>query len=159
MIPVDFDGFEARRFGASLTGVIRNEVPSGRHSCTVLFILFGADGTDDSSVRHSSVCRHLVLVDEVDGVGSRDAAFEALGQATEFVGAGDEPFGLVVGVGDEVSVLELATCFVMGDGKALVQCGLECRSVEREQACGLGIAIGKGGCQQTAACDARGDGG
>ena len=74
MVPVKLDGFKAGGLCAGFAGVIGDEVPSRRHSCTVLFIFFGADSANDSCVRHSSVGRHLVFVDEEDGVGSFDIA-------------------------------------------------------------------------------------
>ena len=90
----------------------------------LLSAFFRPFGAYNACIGDSSICWHLVFMDEEDCVGAFYAAFEALGEAPIFICTGDEPFILVVGVGDEVSILKLSSSFEMGNSKTFVDCCL-----------------------------------
>ena len=64
----------------------------------------GAVGADKTAVGWFAVSWNFGVVDENDGVGADDSAFETLGKTAEFIGGRALPEELGPGIGDELAI-------------------------------------------------------
>ena len=73
-VEMNFDGFKTSGVGASLTGVVGDEIASSCDSSAIGIIFFRSVGAYSSSVGDCSTVGDLLLVDEEDGIGAFDIA-------------------------------------------------------------------------------------
>ena len=80
MIPMELNGFNVCSFSGYNAWVIFDEVATHCDPCSFGVFLFWSDGANDPGVGDGPALGDLVLVDEVDRVGSLDSVSNSLGK-------------------------------------------------------------------------------
>ena len=83
-------------------------VATNNKSRSVWFLLFRVHGTYERAISDiaPTICGHSRFGDELDGVGTFDPATNSVGKASEFIGRGEGPVGMVFRVANQLSVVE-----------------------------------------------------
>ena len=102
-----FQRGEVRRGGTGISGVL-DEVTAHCKSCSFFFFFVRFELTNEFFIGDGAAGGNLGFFNEPDGVSALDAGAHTLCEAAEFVGGGVAPVYFVVGVGDELAVLECA---------------------------------------------------
>ena len=85
-----------------------------------MFIFFWTDGLDNWRVSDCPSNWDLISLIEEDGVGACDSISYLLGKLSKYICTRDEPRPFVVVISDEMSILHLFSCKMVGGGKTML---------------------------------------